>query len=135
MLQAFTDKYLGLDCNGFVGNYLKRTKLIKFDPNDYHPKDYYTHAKGVRKSLKAVSDGDLLVWANFQHIAIIDGFGSGGEYSTHGGYSVNVYQSTSGGPQESWHELMGDNAKNGLFSLSPASKVGGLFYLVTLGLE
>jgi hypothetical protein len=127
MLQAFTDKYLGLDCNGFVGNFVQRTKRSALGP-DHYPKEYYEHRKGLRKTVADVCSFDLLVWANFQHIAIIEGFETGNLEK------VNVYQSTAGGPQSSWHTLVANKAENGLFTLAPASKVGGQFYLVTLNL-
>jgi hypothetical protein len=127
MLQAFTDKYLGLDCNGFVGNFVRRTKKSALGP-DHYPKEYYEHRKGLRKTVADVSSLDLLVWATFQHIAIIENF------EEDDAAKANVYQSTAGGPQNSWHTLVADKAENGLFTLAPASKVGGQFYLVTLDL-
>jgi hypothetical protein len=127
MLQTFTDKYLGLDCNGFVGNYVKRTKRSALGPDDY-PKEYFEHRKGLRKTVADVISLDLLVWENFQHIAILEGF-AGGDPET-----VRVYQSTAGGPQEGWFKLVANKAANGLFTLSPSSKVGGQFYMVSLDL-
>jgi hypothetical protein len=127
MLQAFTDKYLGLDCNGFVGNYVRRTKMSALGPQHY-PIEYYSHRKNLRKTVAEVSSLDLLVWADFQHIAIIEDLEGDDTVKAH------VYQSTAGGPQESWHTLVANKAGNGLFTLAPASKVGGQFYLVTLDL-
>jgi hypothetical protein len=71
---------------------------------------------------------DILVWENFQHIAILDAFAAGDPET------VKVCQSTAGGPQATWHKLVANKAQNGLFTLSPASKVGGQFYVVTLDL-
>lgn len=127
MLQAFADKYLGLDCNGFVGNFVKRTKKSTLGPDNY-PSEYFQRRKGLRKTVDGVYSFDLLVWANFQHIAIIEGF-QGGDLET-----VKVCQSTAGGPQEGWYKLVANKAENGLFTLSPAGKVGGQFYVVTLNL-
>jgi hypothetical protein len=92
---------------------------------DHYPKAYYEHRKGLRKTVADVSSLDLLVWANFQYIAIIEDFDEDNTAKS------NVYQSTSGDPQSSWHTLA---VNIGLFTLSPASKVGGQFYLVTLDL-
>src|SRR5262245_51314515 len=126
MLQAFADKYLGLDCNGFVGNYVKRLKKSSLGP-DNEPKAYYEHRKGLRKTVADVVNLDIVVWENFTHIAIIDSFESDLE-------TVNLCQSTGGGPQNTPHNLVANKAKNGLFTFSPRTKVGGQVYVVTLNL-
>jgi hypothetical protein len=124
MLQAFTDKYLGLDCNGWVGNFVKRTKKSPFDADTEIPR-YYYHCNSVRKTLAEVLTLDILVWANFQHTALIGSWDSALK-------KADVYQSTYGGPQHAVHELVAEG--NGLFSLAPSSIVGGQFYVVNLEL-
>jgi hypothetical protein len=130
MLQQFTDDYLGLDCNGFVGNYVQKTKMSLLGP-DSPVRSYYTDSKGVRKTVAEVQAHDALVWQDFQHLAIIEEFDGDRDREM-----VIVYQSTDDlklrrGPQFSTHKLV---AQNGLFSLSPQSVVGGWFYVVNLNL-
>jgi hypothetical protein len=95
---------------------------------EQHPKEYFDHRKGLRKTVVDASGLDLLVWADFQHIAIIENF------EEDNAALINIYQSTAGGPQNSWHTLVANKSENGLFTLAPASKVDGWFYLVTLNL-
>jgi hypothetical protein len=128
MLQEFCDAYLGLDCNGFVGNYVARAKrsnmtnLVSFGPQT----DIATFLRvgKIRKSIDAMDDLDVLIFPNNVHIAIIDSF----EDESH----VNVVQSTGGGPQISRHGLVsaGDNK----FTLMPPTKVAGPVQIVTYGL-
>lgn len=128
MLQAFSDKYLGLDCNGFVGNYVQRARLSNLGPSNY-PSEYFSrYRRNMRKTLNDICAGDILVWANFQHIAIIDTV-----FQLEPATRVNVCQSTAGGPQQGWFSLTGNKPSNGLYMLSPSGIVGGYFYV--LGLE
>lgn len=122
MLQAFTDKYLGLDCNGFVGNYVRRARLSTLGPSNY-PSEYFSrHRKRLRKTLNDVSNGDILVWTNMQHIAIIDTV-----LQLETGTRVSVCQSTAGGPQQGWYWL---RSSGGAFELS--AKPAGQFYVMGL---
>jgi hypothetical protein len=65
--------YIGLDCNGFVGNYGKENALPKADPNlvpslwkNVGPIDQW------RSSVDDIKELDVLIWPHGAHIAIID---------------------------------------------------------------
>lgn len=73
-VQAFCDKYIGIDCNGFVGNYCKAIGMTSPGPST--PVGSFA-AKGMRrKSLEEVRPLDALVWMKSatrgSHVAIID---------------------------------------------------------------
>lgn len=73
-VQRFADKYIGMDCNGFVGNYLKASGIGDLGPSS----DVYKFAPAARrkKRLEDVRAGDVLVWmkteSSASHVAIID---------------------------------------------------------------
>ena len=128
LLQEFCDAYLGLDCNGFVGNFVARAKrssmtnLVSFGPQT----DIATFLRvgKIRKSIDGMDDLDVLIFPNNVHIAIIDSF----DDESH----VNVVQSTGGGPQTSRHQLVA--AGNNQFTLLPPTKVAGPVQIVSYGL-
>jgi hypothetical protein len=121
MLQAFCDAYIGLDCNGFVGNYAQRVNS-KLGP-DHTPKQYYEHRESRRTTIDDVVNLDVIVWENFTHIAIIDSFA---DLKT-----VRIVQSTGGGPQMTEHGLK--PVGKGLFLIQPPTKVGGTVYVISNG--
>jgi hypothetical protein len=122
MLQAFTDKYIGLDCNGFVGNYASRVKKNALGPQ-HSPKQFYEQRKASRTSIDDAVGFDVIIWADYSHIAIIDSFV---DLKT-----VNIVQSTGGGPQMTAHRLV--SAGKGLFLISPPTKVGGNVRVIDSG--
>lgn len=128
MLQAFCDAYLGLDCNGFVGNFARR--VAPKSPGPSHLPSAYYHARKARRTKREdVELFDVIVWANFTHVAIIDSFLDVPD----GHASIRVAQSTAGGPQVSDHDLV--PVGGGQFRLAPAGKVGGSVYVISLGLN
>ncbi len=66
--QEYCDRYLGLDCNGFVGNY------FGLDPNTII--GFYDVKSARRSSVQRAKEGDVLVWAQdgtgYPHIALLD---------------------------------------------------------------
>lgn len=68
-VKDYCDKYIGLDCNGFVGNFARDTGTGK-EPNT----PIYSYApKGRRRTkLEDVQRNDVLAWTDDGHIAIID---------------------------------------------------------------
>jgi hypothetical protein len=68
-LQRYCDKYIGLDCNGFVGNYL-RACGSDFGPST-EPLDF-APAGWRRSKLIDVARRDVLSWTDKSHVAIID---------------------------------------------------------------
>ncbi|HKV78250.1 MAG TPA: hypothetical protein VJP02_08935 [Candidatus Sulfotelmatobacter sp.] len=87
-------KYIGVDCNGFVGNYGKENALPKADRNllpslwkNVGPIDEW------RSSVDDIKELDVLIWPHGSHIAIIDSMDHG---------QFTICQSTGGGgPQTS----------------------------------
>jgi hypothetical protein len=121
-MQAFCDAYVGLDCNGMVGNYARRVKKNGLGPQ-HKPKQYYDQRLATRTTLDDVVGFDVIVWADFSHIAIIDSFA---DLQT-----VNIVQSTGGGPQMTAHTLVAQPKK--LFRIQPPTKVGGDVFVVSNG--
>ncbi len=68
-LRNYCDAYMGLDCNGFVGNYAQAIGST-LTPSTYigdFAKELYR-----RRTMETVQPNDVLVWPNYGHIAIID---------------------------------------------------------------
>lgn len=64
-IQDYCDKYIGLDCSGFAGNYLGNgltgKKALEFAP------------PGTRLGyLERVKSGTAIVWQNGKHVALVD---------------------------------------------------------------
>ena len=81
--------YIGVDCNGFVGNYGKENDLPKADPNlipslwkNVGPIDQW------RSRVEDIAELDVLIWPHGSHIAIIDSMDHG---------QFTICQSTGGG--------------------------------------
>lgn len=95
-VKDYCDKYIGLDCNGFVGNFARDTGTGK-EPNT----PIYSYApKGRRRTkLEDVQRNDVLAWTDDGHIAIIDSIspvvtGPGGKPTR----DAVVVESTAGNP-------------------------------------
>ena len=128
ILQAFCDKYMGLDCNGFVGNFVaKADHSLKLKPNSSIQYEFFHKKKALRASADEVQAKDLIIWSNFQHIASIDT----GLYD-----NFIVCQSTAGGPQASRGNSFVYHPKQKLFSIEPSPvKFVGKVYIVSAGLN
>ena len=128
MLQAFCDAFIGLDCNGFVGNFVQRANhALKLEASSSIKTGFYSARKAVRKSPEEIRDRDLVIWSNFLHIAAVD------HVQTETG-RVMVAQSTAGGPQANNHKPVAVNG--GLFRFDPpATRFGGQVYILDVGLS
>lgn len=71
-VREYCDKYVGLDCNGFVNNY---GKLIGLPKTRDTPIGSYATAKDRRGALADVKANDVLVWTDHSHINVIDSIG------------------------------------------------------------
>lgn len=98
-IRDYCDKYIGLDCNGFVGNFAREIGTTK-EPNT----PIYSYApKGKRRTkLEDVQANDILAWTDNGHIAIIDKIdamttGSNGKPAR----DCVVVESTAGNPSAS----------------------------------
>jgi hypothetical protein len=68
-IKDYCDKYIGLDCNGFVGNYARaigRSKGPSTPIGAYDPKSI------LRTKLEDVQPDDVMVWPDHGHITVID---------------------------------------------------------------
>jgi hypothetical protein len=127
ILQTFCDKYMGLDCNGFVGNFVaKADHSLKLKSNSSIKYEFFHKKKALRASADQVQAKDLIIWSNFQHIASID-VGLNDEFL--------VCQSTAGGPQASRNSFV-YHPKQKLFSIEPSPvKFVGKVHIVSVGLS
>ena len=72
-LQSICDKYIGLDCNGFVGNWATANGITRFNSQSA-PADIASLYRNKRKSLDDIEDFDVLGFPN--HIAVVQSVGS-----------------------------------------------------------
>lgn len=80
-IQKYCDDHLGIDCSGFVTNYLIASKKMSYTDNavrNTSAASYYNPGKSVNDPSK-VKQGDLLVWMdgnsvmrNPGHVALVD---------------------------------------------------------------
>lgn len=92
-LQKITDEVIGLDCNGFVGNWLAAADhSLKMTPTT-HQRDMHTLRKRSRKTVDQIQERDIIVWANMSHVAAIDSF------VDRDLNKVRICQSAGGGPR------------------------------------
>lgn len=73
-VRDYCDQYIGLDCNGFTGNFSRETGRSKV-PNSQIP--YYLPKDKTKRRTKIedVEPNDVLIWPDFGHIAIFDSLG------------------------------------------------------------
>jgi hypothetical protein len=128
ILQNFCDKYMGLDCNGFVGNFVaKADHSLKLRSNSHIQHEFFHKKKALRASADEVQAKDLIIWSSFQHIASIDE----GLYD-----KLIVCQSTAGGPQASRGNSFVYHPSQKLFSIEPRPvKFAGNVHIVSVGLS
>jgi hypothetical protein len=68
-VQDYCTRYIGLDCNGFVGNYAQAIGLSKRPSTDIST---FSPPGARRSELGDVRANDVIVWPNYSHITIID---------------------------------------------------------------
>ena len=119
-LQQVCDDYIGLDCNGFVGNFARAMNLSRsHDPADRAPRDW-ADAGVRRRSIAAVAPAaaphDVLVWTNGTHIALIDR--NQGSLVNAVGREFFVAESSAGGLQVNPYRITGFNPTTLVFNVS-----------------
>jgi len=105
--------YLGVDCNGFVGHYLR----AKYAGNSLGPsdKEYTYHARGKktrRTRFQDIRPDDVIVFEGYHHVAIVQEVVDWGEDWA----VVELCESRSknhGGPQWSYEEINWKKDKHG----------------------
>ena len=75
-LQAISDEFIGLDCNGFVGNWLKKADSSLRLTEQSGPGTVKTAAKVKRMHLDEIDEWDVVIWHGNIHIAAIERRGS-----------------------------------------------------------
>lgn len=72
-LQKMADECMGLDCNGFVGNYTRKLGWMNADghygPNT--PTTRYASRGLIRETPEEVQPRDVLIWDSPRHIALV----------------------------------------------------------------
>lgn len=105
------DKYLGVDCNGFVGHYLNTVYAgVKAGPST--PEKYFRTGGKFRQSPMDFHPEDVLVFGDFGHVAIIDSVASRASNLA----KVFVCESRgkdAGGPQGNWFDIEHQHDKKG----------------------
>ncbi len=123
-VRDYCDKYIGLDCNGFVGNYARatgRTKTPDTPIGEYAPKS------ALRSRIEDVQPDDVMVWPDHGHITVIHSIDpvttgpdgkpardcvvvestaanpSGGTLTKHGGLQHSTYSIRSVGKDKIFH--------------------------------
>ena len=124
-LQTICDTYLGLDCNGFVGNWLRVCEPhFRLGPNS-KPDDVRRKKQSLRTTAGTVEYWDVLCWSQNQHIAVV-------ETSAATPGRVWVCQSAGGGPRMNEYELVPTGSGTFRFHAYNKGDVGGDFYVVSL---
>jgi hypothetical protein len=119
---------LGLDCSGFVGNWLYIfDHSLKINPNT-RIKDINAKFDTKRRtSTKKIAAKDLLIWADNSHIAAVDWVVNSDESR------FNICQCAGGGPRINEYKIYPMN--DGTFTLRggiPELDRGGAVYAVSL---
>ncbi len=71
-LQSYCDEYIGLDCNGFVGNYLRQEGTTLVGPTTpAKPNDFLPEARRLTR-LDDIRAKSVLCWKTAGHVAIVD---------------------------------------------------------------
>ena len=71
-LQKFCDNYLGLDCSGFVTNFIDIELSAKLDPMETSATSYRGPVSKRRAKIEDIQRLDGLAWATTNHVAVID---------------------------------------------------------------
>lgn len=127
-LQNVCDEVVGLDCNGFVGNWVRhRDNTSKIGPNT-RPRDVFDMRKKTkRRKIDDIQPKDVIVWANYSHIAAVDW------RPTSEAPKFNICQSAGGGPR--LNEYLLRLSSDGAFTLQrpdPKGDVGGAVHIISL---
>jgi hypothetical protein len=124
-LQKISDEFLGLDCNGFVGNWLAACEPSFKLGAQHGPQQFFQKKQQTRSAVDEIQYWDVVVWANFSHVAVIDD-----RTSTPGRF--NICQSAGGGPRVNEYAIV--PASKDRFRLQggiPSKDVAGEVYVVS----
>jgi hypothetical protein len=126
-LQAISDEFIGLDCNGFVGNWLLKADSSLKLTEQSEPGTVKGKTKIKRMHLDEIDEWDVVIWHGNIHIAAIERRGSSDSkflmcQSAGDGPTMQEYVFTESAP--------GTFAKTG--GANPSSEVGGSVEIYSL---
>jgi hypothetical protein len=90
-LQRVCDDYIGLDCNGFVGNWAIYNRVANASAS-HAPLDWLG-SRTIRTSIDQIAQYDVVVWAGGTHIGMVEFITSTAETSA----TVSFAESSRGG--------------------------------------
>lgn len=124
-LQKICDEYIGLDCNGFVGNWLKVVQP-DFKLNQNHKADEVrTKAKTYRTELAQIEFWDVMCYTQNEHIAAVNGAGGAPG-------SFMVAQSAGGGPRMNEFKFLKTGTRTFRLAAPTPQDIGNEFYVISL---
>lgn len=119
-LQAITDEFIGLDCNGFVGNWLKKADAGLKLTEQSGPGTVKGKARTKRMHLDEIDEWDVVIWHGNVHIAAIERPGAS---------PSKFWMCQSAGDGPAMQEYVLTETAPGLFTktggANPRSEVGG----------
>jgi len=130
-LQQICDEYIGLDCNGFVGNWLKVVQPDFQLNHNSRADDVRAKAKTYRTDISQIEYWDVMCYAKNEHIAAVNDVGSAPG-------SFLVCQSAGGGPRMNEFRFIktGTNPTTGKTTFRLAAPtpndIGNEFYVISL---
>jgi hypothetical protein len=118
VLARFAKAFIGLDCNGFVGNYLRPFPATAGLNEQHAPGQWFKYlpAGNFRKNVEEFEVGDVVIASNFLHIGVVD---EPGHYN-----KVDIAQS-GGKIMYSSHTITKEGAKDGKMVFNIAMPTGG----------
>jgi hypothetical protein len=126
-LQAICDEYLGLDCNGFVGNWLRIVQPdFRINPDDRSSEILLKRPHATyRTRLEDVEFWDVMCYVGNEHVATIDRpAGTPSRFF--------VCQSAGGGPRINEHGIIQLSQKVFRLATPTPQDIGSNFYIVNL---
>lgn len=70
-MNRYVTKYMGIDCSGFVTNYLRHLGRKDMDPGKINSTAYRTLGTRIT-ALNKVRAGDVMAWTDTNHVGVID---------------------------------------------------------------
>lgn len=124
-LQQICNQWIGLDCNGFVGNWLKLVLPESKLNQNSRANDVRAKAKATRRNLADIEYWDVMCYCKNEHIAAVNNRGSSP-------VSFQVCQSAGGGPRMNEYRFL--KVTGDTFRLAAPTKddIGGAFYVISL---
>ena len=124
-LQSICDAFIGLDCNGFVGNWLRVVAPeFRLTPDD-RADNVRAKAKAIRARIEDIEYWDVMCYSKNEHIAVIQGQASSP-------LRFRVCQSAGGGPRMNEFGLLRSGTNTFKLAAPTAQDIGYDFYVVSL---